>query len=43
MKTTTISIREDQYAWIQKHHLSLSRFIQAKLDEEINKRKKEGE
>lgn len=36
----TITIREDQAKWIRKHHLNLSRFVQDKLDEEINNENK---
>ena len=31
----TISIRDDQEEWIQENHLSLSSFVQEKLDELI--------
>jgi hypothetical protein len=31
----TISIRDDQEEWIQENHMSLSSFVQAKLDEHI--------
>ena len=34
----TISIRDDQEEWIQKNHLSLSSFVQEKLDEHIEER-----
>ncbi|WP_256548198.1 hypothetical protein [Natronosalvus rutilus] len=34
----TISIRDDQEEWIQKNHLSLSSFVQEKLDELIEER-----
>jgi len=34
----TISIRDDQEEWIQEHHLSLSSFVQEKLDELIEDR-----
>jgi len=33
----TITIREDQAEWIEKHHINLSRFVQAKIDEEMKK------
>jgi len=29
----TITIRKDQERWIEDNHLSLSRFVQDKLDE----------
>jgi hypothetical protein len=34
----TISIRDDQEEWIQENHLSLSSFVQEKLDELIEER-----
>ena len=34
----TISIRDDQEEWIQENHMSLSSFVQAKLDEHIEDR-----
>jgi len=34
----TISIRDDQEEWIQDNHLSLSSFVQEKLDELIEER-----
>ncbi|MFB9808748.1 hypothetical protein ACFFQF_28070 [Haladaptatus pallidirubidus] len=33
-----ISIRDDQAEWIQENHLSLSAFVQEKLDELIEER-----
>ncbi|SFR35774.1 hypothetical protein [Halogeometricum limi] len=33
-----ISIRDDQEEWIQENHLSLSSFVQEKLDELIEER-----
>ncbi len=35
VKRTTITIREDQLEWVQKHHLNLSSFIREKLDDHI--------
>lgn len=32
-KNKTISIREDQEVWIRENALSLSRFVQMRLDE----------
>lgn len=32
-KNKTISIREDQDVWIRENSLSLSRFVQMRLDE----------
>jgi len=34
-----ISITEDQARWVKDNHINLSRFVQDKLDKEINKRK----
>ncbi|SIR97065.1 hypothetical protein SAMN05421858_4854 [Haladaptatus litoreus] len=34
----TISIRDDQEEWIQENHMSLSSFVQTKLDEHIEER-----
>jgi uncharacterized protein YqfB (UPF0267 family) len=34
----TISIRDDQEEWVQENHLSLSSFVQEKLDELIEER-----
>ena len=31
----TITIREDHEEWIKRRHINLSRFVQAKIDEEI--------
>ena len=31
----TITIREDQEEWIKRKHINLSRFVQAKIDEEM--------
>ncbi|WP_343749346.1 hypothetical protein [Halarchaeum salinum] len=33
-----ISIRDDQAEWIQENHLSLSSFVQEKLDDLIEER-----
>ena len=33
-----ITVRDDQEEWIQENHLSLSSFVQAKLDELIEER-----
>ncbi len=38
MKRTTITLREDQHEWIQENHLSLSPFVQEKLDRLIEDR-----
>ena len=35
----TVSIREDQENWIVNEYLNFSRFIQDKLDEEIERRR----
>lgn len=37
MKTKNITIREDQAEWIHENSLNLSRFVQRKLDELMNK------
>lgn len=37
MKTKNITIREDQADWINENSLNLSRFVQKKLDELMNK------
>lgn len=37
MRIKTISIRDDQEAWIQEESLNLSRFVQRKLDERMAK------
>jgi len=34
----TITIREDQDEWLKKNYINLSKFVKAKLDEEIAKR-----
>ncbi len=31
----TITIREDQEEWIKRKYINLSRFVQAKIDEEM--------
>ena len=36
----TITIRKDQEDWIKKHYINLSRFVQAKIDEEMKKQTK---
>ena len=42
MKTKVISIREEQDEWLQKHKsINLSGFVQEKLDELIEKEKKD--
>ena len=33
-----ITVRDDQEEWIQENHLSLSSFVQEKLDELIEER-----
>jgi post-segregation antitoxin (ccd killing protein) len=35
----TISVTEEQAQWIKDNHLNLSRFVQDKLNEEIEERK----
>ncbi len=37
MQRKNISISEEQEAWIKETHLNLSRFVQAKLKEEMDK------
>jgi len=37
MKKKSITIRNDQAEWVATHHLNLSRFVQDKLDELIQK------
>jgi len=37
MKRKNITIRDDQASWIASKHISLSRFVQDKLDEEMKK------
>lgn len=32
-----ITIREDQEEWVKENHINLSRFVQAKIDEEMKK------
>ena len=34
---TTVSIEPEHLDWIEKNHVSLTKFVRAKLDEEINK------
>jgi len=44
--TKTITIREDQEEWLRKNYINLSRFVKAKIDEEMAKRargEREGE
>lgn len=42
--TKTITVRDDQAKWLEKDFINLSHFVQAKIDEEIEKRKgKKGE
>jgi len=36
----SVTIRDDQREWVEKNHINLSRFVQAKIDEEM--RKEEG-
>lgn len=36
--TKTITIREDQEEWLRKNYINLSRFVKAKIDEEMAKR-----
>jgi len=36
--TKTITIREDQEEWLEKNYINLSKFVRAKLDEEMAKR-----
>ena len=40
--TKTITIREDQEEWLRKNYINLSRFVKAKIDEEMAKRAHEG-
>jgi len=35
MKRKNITIREDQEEWLSENHISLSRFVQDKIDEEM--------
>jgi len=37
MKRKSITIREDQAKWVEEKHINLSRFVQAKIDEEMKK------
>ena len=37
----TITIREDQDEWLKKNYINLSKFVKAKLDEEMAKRASE--
>jgi len=34
----SVTIRDDQREWVEKNHINLSRFVQAKIDEEMEKR-----
>jgi len=34
----TITIRDDQEEWLKKSYINLSKFVRAKLDEEMAKR-----
>jgi len=36
--TKTITIREDQEEWLKKNYINLSRFVKAKIDEEMARR-----
>jgi len=36
--TKTVTIREDQEEWLEKNYINLSKFVRAKLDEEMVKR-----
>ena len=38
----TITIRDDQDEWLKKSYINLSKFVRAKLDEEMAKRAREG-
>jgi len=40
--TKTVTIREDQEEWLEKNYINLSKFVRAKLDEEMAKRAHEG-
>lgn len=40
MKQKVITIRDDQYDWIDEYYFKLSPFVQAMLDEEIKRREK---
>lgn len=33
-----ISISKTMYKWVQDHHISLSKFVRAKLEEEMRKK-----
>jgi len=35
----TITVRDDQSKWLGENYINLSHFVQAKIDEEIEKRK----
>ncbi len=37
MKTTTITIAEEQHKWVQHKCINLSKFVRAKLEEEMEK------
>jgi len=41
MKNITISITDNQLKWLKKKYINKSQFIQAFLDEQINKEKQE--
>ena len=38
VRRKNITIREDQAEWVEENHLSLSSFVQEKLDELIEER-----
>lgn len=35
-----ITIREEQEEWLEDNHVSLSKFVQAKIDEEMGRKEK---
>jgi len=37
MKRKSITISDDQAKWVTEKHINLSRFVQAKIDEEMKK------
>lgn len=42
MPVKTITISDDQSKWLEKNYINLSHFVQAKIDEEIEKRGEKG-
>jgi len=41
-KKKTITIRDDQAEWVERKYINLSRFVQAKIDEEMQSEGKKG-